>query len=629
MIARELGLFVGSAAVLAGGTLVLSSGPLGGSPPASGAPPISLLPPPSAESEARPRSVASYSLLATLDPQAHVIDGSGSIRFVNTSRAPISSIWLHLYLNAFAHEETLFAKKSSAGFRGEDGPFDPGSIEIASLRLREDARELWPGARFPDEPDRTDVEVPLPRAIEPGEVVHFDVRFRSKLPEVVLRTGYRGSFHMVAQWFPKLAKLEPDGRFAHFPFHRFSEFYADFGDYDVTVASPEAFRIAAPGREVESRVEAGTRTTRHELKGVVDFAFAAWDQWQTRTLEAGPTTISCFFPEGEERAAALQLEAARLGLAWLGDELGPYPHDHLTIVHPPNAASEAGGMEYPALITTGSMDLPFEVPLRTDEILTLHELAHQWFMGIVATNEHAYPFLDEGLTTYVSGRALEAVYAGGIAPDVGFAVEIGAFERAVQLGAFAAAPVASPSTGFERGGDYGALVYQRTATIFRTLDAVYDDAGIRAVRDFAARERFAHPGPAALQAAVLRAGGHEAERFFAAAIFERGSLDYGIESLDPPAITRRGELLLPTRVTLFDAGGRSVSIEVPIAAIDAPIAVPEGFVVESACVDPEQRLLVDEVRTNDCFARVPRSTSWRGLTAGTLLPAFAMGALLP
>jgi hypothetical protein len=286
-------------------------------------------------------------------------------------------------------------------------------------------------------------------------------------------------------------------------------------------------------------------------------------------------------------------------------------------------------MEYPGLITTGSMDLPVEVPVRTDEILTLHELAHQWFMGIVATDEHSHPFLDEGLTTYASGRALEELYAGGVAPDVGFFVGIGAFERAVQLGAFSAAAVASPSTGFERGGDYGALVYQRTATILRTLDAVYDRAGARALGDYARRERFAHPGPSALQAAVRRAGGPEAERFFSAAIFERASLDYAIESLDPPAITRRGELRLPTTVALFDPSGRRVSIDVPIEALDAPLPVPEGFVVVAACVDPEQRLLVDETRTNDCLARSPVAVSARGLVAGTLLPAIALGALLP
>jgi hypothetical protein len=635
MIVRELALFSGSTAALVMGALLLASW----SPPVvagdGDARPTMALPvsselAPSSPTAALPRPVASYTLVATLDPQTHVIEGSGTIRFLNSSRAPLSSIWLHLYLNAFAHSDTLFAKKSSAGFRGEDGPFDPGSIDVESLRLREhDGHELWPSARFPDDPDRTDVEVPLPRAIQPGETVHFDVRFRSKLPEVVLRTGYRDSFHMVAQWFPKLAKLEPDGRFAHFPFHRFSEFYADFGDYDVSIETPEAFRVAAPGDEIESRVDAGTRTTRHRLDGVIDFAFAAWDRWQTQTVEGGAAPIACFYPEGEDRAASRQLEAARRGLSWFGEALGPYPHERLVIVHPPSTASEAGGMEYPGLITTGAMDLPIEVPVRTDEILTLHELAHQWFMGIVATDEHSHPFLDEGLTTYVSGLALEELYDGGVAPDVGFFVGIGAFERAVQLGAFAAAPVASPSAGFERGGDYGALVYQRTATILRTLDAVYDRAGARALHDYARRERFAHPGPSALQAAVRRAGGPEAERFFVAAIFERASLDYAIESLDPPVITRRGELRLPTTVELVDPSGRRVSIEVPIESLDAPLAVPDGFVVEAACVDPEQRLLVDEARTNDCLARSPRGFSPRGLSAGTLLPAIALGALLP
>ena len=70
--------------------------------------------------------------------------------------------------------------------------------------------------------------MPLPRDVQPGETIALDVVWDDKLPAVVERTGFDGSFHMIAQWFPKLAKIEADGTFAHFPFHHLGEFYADW-----------------------------------------------------------------------------------------------------------------------------------------------------------------------------------------------------------------------------------------------------------------------------------------------------------------------------------------------------------------------------------------------------------------
>ncbi|MBL8743410.1 MAG: M1 family peptidase, partial [Myxococcales bacterium] len=199
--------------------------------------PVALRPAESLRSPSDVRPVASYTLAASLDVDRHVISGTGSIMFVNVSDAPLSALFVHLYLNAFEHERTVFRRERSLGFRGWDRVDEPGHVAVKRFRWREESRELWPaGAHTPGDPeDRTDIEVPLPRPIRPGETATFEIEFESQLPSVVLRTGFAGSFHMAGQWFPKLAKLEPDGTFAHFPFQRFSEFYADFGDYDVTI----------------------------------------------------------------------------------------------------------------------------------------------------------------------------------------------------------------------------------------------------------------------------------------------------------------------------------------------------------------------------------------------------------
>ena len=217
-------------------------------------------------------------------------------------------------------------------------------------------------------------------------------------------------------------------------------------------------------------------------------------------------------------------------------------------------------------------------------------------------------------------------------PLLPFRVGVQAFERSFQLGAYAAAPVASSASAFARGGDYGALVYQRTATILRTIDNVYDGAAQRAVARYAREQRFLHPGPKALVAAIRAEAGVEAGTFFSSAIFDKASLDYSIEVVptdNQVSIKRNGELRLPTQLWALDSSGKSFVIEVPRDQLDEAILVPTDLPLVRVCVDPNQRLAVDEFRANDCAASDESSVAWRTLAFTDLALAATFGALTP
>lgn len=594
-----------------------------------------------------PDPVADYTLRARLDEAQHVVHGEGTIRWKNASSIAQRELWLHLYLNAFKSDRTFFLRFDAGEFRGTGRLSSYGSIDVTRLSLRgEGGGDLWAGAErtSPGDPDdATDLRVPLPRPVLPGEEITLDVAFDAHLPALLHRVGHRGAFHMVAQWFPKIARLEPDGRWAHFRFHRLSEFYADFGAYDVTLDTPASYVVGATG-QVEGEVREGGRVRRRFVqRDVHDFAFAAWDRFRELTaLTEGGVAVRVLYPEGCERAAAAEIAAARFGLAHFGAAYGRYPYRTLTIIHPPAGAEDAGGMEYPTLITTGGpwyLAYP-GVPLL--DALTLHELGHQWFYGLVATDEHAWPFLDEGLNSYAENDAVEALHPGGSAVDLPFLrVEMLAYHRIAAAETELDAPVAQPVPSFVDGTDYGALVYSRTATILATLGNVYGEPLVqRALGRYARRFRFQHPGPGDLLQAVREVVGEDAAAQLRAALFDRGTVDYAVISFESSAdpaggyrgsalVRRRGALRFPVDVELVSEDGAAQRIRWDAAEASARLPWHGTARLRSVVIDPEHRVLLDSDLANNARARSLHRLSFGVADRFAFVASALLGGVLP
>jgi hypothetical protein len=614
---------------------------------------------------AKATPIANYTMRASLDPTTHQVRGEGTIVWKNASSIPQSDIYLHLYLNAFKNEQSVYMRNLGRGFRGEARKTDFGWIKVSKLFAREFNKELWPEVEHHtpgDSEDETEVRVMLPRPVAPGETLTLDVAWLSDLPGISLRTGFEGTFHMVGQWFPKIAKLEPDGTWAHFPFYRFSEFYADFGAYDVTIDAPEGYVVGATGKLESEKTQNGRIERRFVQENVHDFAFAAWDKFREITTKSDDgVAIRCLFPPGYERVAEIQVEAAKFGLTHFGAAYGKYPHGTLTLVHPPRGAEEAGGMEYPTLITTGGEWYADKTGVRGVELVTLHELGHQWFQGMIATNENAYPFLDEGFNQYAEGVVSEALwpkasgmrFPGGMGLSMPMLVRVPAVE--VQHNDY----VAESAARFASGGDYGALVYSRTATILNTMSRVYgEDKFRRALGVYARRYRFAHPTPNDMLAVFRTELGADAAENLRAAFFDRAWVDYGIGDVvssereplkgvfgDPEKpgtapvvdtlyqgrvmVRRRGTLVFPVDIDIVsDDGtvkrvswdGQGTNFEIPYAG-DHQIAY--------AIVDPEHRIYLDSNLLDNARSTSSRTLGPRVLSRGVMGAEVVMQLLAP
>ena len=224
--------------------------------------------------------VASYTIDAVLDADAREVSGSATVRWRNPSRTPAAELYIHLYLNAFANNRTTLM--SGMGEEAErflshtrDGW---GRIDLAAIHLGE--RDVTGDLQFvsPDDGnpyDQTLARLPLATAVRPGETLELRFDFVARLPRLFVRAGHAAPFFFVAQWFPKLA-VYANGRWHAHQYHAESEFFADFGTYDVTLTVPSAYVVGSTG---EARGEHdngdGTKTISVHAEHVHDFAWTA------------------------------------------------------------------------------------------------------------------------------------------------------------------------------------------------------------------------------------------------------------------------------------------------------------------------------------------------------------------
>ncbi len=559
--------------------------------------------------------VASYQLAATLDPSSRQVHGSGRITYRNLSEDTIHEVWLRLYLNAFRSGDTMWMREAGGTFRVQGfDPAHPGWIRVERLALADTGVVLpLPGDGDTEE---TIVRVPLPDPLPPAGTLHLDVRWTSQLPRVFARTGFSDDFFMVAQWYPKLAVYDR-GQWDTEPWHANSEFFADFGTYDLAITVPARYVTGASGvRLSESTDPDGTKTVVYRAERVTDVAWTAWPDFVVLGREvraAGvPVWVELLLPPEEQHAAERHLAAAGVALDWYGRWYGPYPWPKLTVVVPPAGAEGAGGMEYPSLVATGrSLYLPFRLGERVHdvEVVTLHEIAHQWFPMQVQSNEARDPWLDEGFADYMTIRLLDRLYGRDRSLlDLPFArLGYASVHRASFVAAAARQPLAQPAWGFPDQLLYAATAYSKGSLALLSLERTLgEERFTSALRAYADRWRWRHPTIADFQAALEESTGESLDWFFRPLVYGTGVVDYQVTSLDGgrAVVDRRGDVSYPVDVRVtFDDGtsrterwdGRSDRLELGGG----------GLAVVAVAVDPEERIAIQLDRLNDARTQRP------------------------
>ncbi len=583
--------------------------------------------------------IVSYKIDVTLDPDARTLHGKQQLTWRNPDSSPVDELQFHLYLNAFRDSTSTFMVESGGRHRGfsASGPNKWGGIEIDRMvrvtnasgdrtvsTLDREPVDLTDSIRFiqPDDnnaDDRTVVSVPLERPVEPGELITLDIEFTSVLPRVMARTGWEfnedGSlFFMAAQWFPKIGVLEipgqrfvsPDaerGRWNTHQFHQNSEFYANFGTYDVTITTPSDFEVGATGIEVNgsASTSASLTTRTFHAEDVHDFAWTASPAYKVFTDKWQHVDIKLLIQPGHKGQWKRHIAAAKTALEYFDKLVGEYPYTTLTLV---DGIGGSNGMEYPTLITMGTVyGLPKWV--RPLELVTIHEFGHQYFYGLLASNEFEEAWLDEGMNSYLETRIVDEAYGRGSVMSLpGMPIDDSAFQRLTYTESNPFAGALFTNTWEYGPGEYARNSYAKPATVMRTLERVVGTETMdQFLKEYYNTWRFRHPTTRDLQETFERVAGDDFDWFFNQFVYGTAVVDFEVLELSNEGrdgtwtstvvIGRKHDGIIPVDVLVAFEDGSSTTTtwnsetEEEILSFSGPSPVTEVF------IDPGNKVVLE------------------------------------
>jgi len=500
--------------------------------------------------------VASYTMDVRFNPETNLIIGTELLTWTNSTDREASELCFHLYWNAFQNDRTTLLTESLAGRRhyniGSFTEHDWGHCHVKSMVLKGDGyyteTDLTTFMRFeqPDDGntyDQTVMTVALPKPIRPGQTIKLHITFESKLPRNIRRAGFYKNDNFIAQWFPKLAVFE-NGKWNCHQYHESTEFFADYGTYEVRITLPTEFIVGATGEHLEKR-DNGDGTTTHLFRqhSVHDFAWAANPDFvehkEVYEFAPGKTVeITLLMQAYHKHLQGMFLEAIKNALKYASLWYGDYPYSTITCV---NTGYNTGtsNMEYPTLFTSSSYFIHREGIGRT-EFVIIHEFGHGYFYGLVGSNEAENPWMDEGFNSFLDTEILYEAYGEPaynkryfgipvVFPEAKKPIEV---EQTSAISSYRGAQtndiLQRPAWMF-LAGTGGSQSYSKGELMLRTLKRhLGEDVWADMIKAYSTRWWFKHPKPRDFYDVVEEFAGEDMSWFLDQFVYGSSKLDYAV-----------------------------------------------------------------------------------------------------
>ena len=478
-----------------------------------------------------------YKIDVILNDSLHTLAATEEVQYINNSPQSLTFIYFHLWPNAYKNHTTALSKQLLKEKKTDfyfSKPEERGFIDSLNFKVN--------GKSIKWELDKEHVDICkliLNEPIRSLDTITITTPFFVKIPDAKFsRLGHTGQAYFITQWYPKPAVFDNDG-WHPMPYIDQGEFYSEFGSFDVKITLPKNYLLSATGDRIDADAEEFFlnehvkktlyRLNKNDYKAT-DMSFPASDK-ETKTIRFKQFRVHDFAWFADKRFNVLHdqiqlpgnkrtidtwvyftnknFELWKNAINYVNESTifysylnGDYPYNHVTAVD--GTIMAGGGMEYPNITVISDMSNEFEL-----DITIAHEVGHNWFYGILGSNERDYPYLDEGINSFYEMRYMRAKYPEKKLSDLLgldqnfklFGLNKIDYWREKEIAYFISAKARTdqslniPSSDFSPF-NYGSIVYSKTPVVFDYLmDYLGEEDLDKAMHFYYDQFKFKHPNP--------------------------------------------------------------------------------------------------------------------------------------
>ncbi|HWB62518.1 MAG TPA: M1 family metallopeptidase, partial [Chitinophagales bacterium] len=510
-----------------------------------------------------------YKIEVGLDDTLHELNGFITINYQNNSPDTLTYIYFHLWPNAYKDQTTPLAKQMLENGKTSfwySKPSQRGYLDKIDFKQNAETCR-WEYTLADGEICKLFLNQPLAH----GESVNITTPFHVKLPETFSRMGHIGQSYQITQWYPKPAVYDKYGWHA-FPYIDQGEFYSEFGSFDVSITLPKNYVVGATGdlqdtaeiswmnKKADEATAMGnwtngglmsfppsdkeTKTLHYKQQNIHDFGWFADKRYHvlkgevTLPYTQRKVTTWALFTNNQARYWSKAPEYLHDAIQYYSLWIGEYPYNQVTAVD--GTISAGSGMEYPNVTVIGEERSDFSL----DDVIT-HEVGHNWFYGMLGSNERDHAWMDEGINSYYEYRYIRTKYPNqkmlGSLPEV--------FQKFLDVSQYkhkylmdlgyqlmarenTGQPIELTSSKFT-DVNYGLQVYGKSMLIFSYLEAylgteVFD----KVMKKYFITWQYHHPQPEDVRSAFETETGKNLSWFFDGLLNTTKTIDYKIACVD-------------------------------------------------------------------------------------------------
>jgi len=475
-----------------------------------------------------------HNISVSLDDSLHLLRGDEMVSYTNNAPQALQEIWFHVYGNAYESSRSALGQQQILNSNNKffyAAEEDRGGYK--NLKFSAKGRDL----QWEYHPAHRDIiKLLLPEPLASGQSLNIAVTFTLRIPGQFSRFGHDGSSYQITQWFPKPAVYDVNG-WNTFPYLDQGEFYYEYGRYDVRITLPASYIVAATGVLQDTLLRnkmlaladgkdwtdsAGNNTWHFAQDSVHDFAWFCDKRFKARrgtcTLLSGKT-IETWVLAANKRPLAQTLEDLREALTYYARRVGDYPYPFCTVVE--TALKSGGGMEYPMITNVQT--------LSRDVIV--HEVGHNWFQGMLGSQERQHPWMDEGINSYYEHLCVRYYHPSKKNKAINPLDITSGNNKGLILSMLNTGEYLPPGLPAETYGNlsYAAIIYGHSQALLRHLEEylgrkMFDSC----MKTYFKAWAWKHPLPGNMRAVFEQVSGKKLEWWFASLMMNRSSNDYAI-----------------------------------------------------------------------------------------------------